>query len=231
MIYKLVIAYQWGIAMVELDEVCLLERRAIVRRYFLADQNLISFAKRLGIDSTENKSYLLSAETKALIETIAKDVRDQPLLDAFRALHPTPSLDAPDFRGQYYTVKDGLLKREGAVEEVKTNLFAVLKKATNRKRAYRRYAFLSSLADLCKNRNDYWLNYWDGPRLQEIIRKMDEMIGDVGNVPAPQDYLILSAYGLYYKGGSNKYPAHCMPIEIIPTVEDALKEWRKESGL
>lgn len=216
--------------MVQTDGICLLERKALVRRYFVADQALISFAKRLGMHSIENKSYLLSAETKTLIETIAKDVRDHPLLDAFRAFHPTPSLDAPDFRGQCYMVKDGLLKREGAVEEVKTNLFAVLKKATNRKRAYRRYAFLSALADLCKNRTDYWLNYWDGPALREIIRKMDEIIGDVGNVPAPQDYLILSAYGLYYKGGSNKYPAHCMPIEIIPIAEDALKEWRKESG-
>jgi len=217
--------------MAEPDEVCLLERKAIVRRYFLADQNLISFAKRLGVHSIENQSYLLSDEAKTLIETVAKDVRDQSLLDAFRAIHPTPSLDAPDFRGQCYTVRDGVLKRDGAVDEVKANLFAVLKKATNRKRAYRRYAFLSSLADLCKNRTDYWLNYWDGPALREIIRKMDEIIGDVGNVPAPQDYLILSAYGLYYKGGSNKYPAHCMPIEIIPIVEDALKEWRKELGL
>jgi len=83
---------------------------------------------------------------------------------------------------------------------------------------------------LCKNRTDYWFHYWDGPSLHEVIRKMDERLGTVGNVPAAQDYLVLSAYHLYYKGGSNKYPAHCMPIEIIPTVDEALTDWRKTNS-
>lgn len=209
------------------DTACLLERKALIRRYFTADQNLISLAKRLGIDTYENKSYLLSEETKTLIEKISTDASDQSLLNAFRSFHPAPSMDAPDFRGQCYTVKDGIMKRQGAVGEVKTNVFAVLKQSNNQKGVRRRYAFLASLAKLCSNKEDYWLNYWDGAKLQEVIRKMDEIIGNVGNVPAPQDYLILSAYGLYYKGGSNKYPAHCMPIEIIPVVEEALAGWQK----
>jgi hypothetical protein len=212
------------------DAIRILERKAFIRRYFVADQNLISFVRRLGVNSLEKKSFLLSEETRTLIEKVARDVSDQSLMDAFRTFHPTPSMDTPDFRGQYYSVKDGVLRHEGSIEEVRTNVFAVLKRATNRKSTARRYAFLSSLADLCKHRDDYWLHFWDGPRLQDVIRKMDEIIGDVGNFPAPQDYLILSAYGLYYKGGSNKYPAHCMPIEIIPTVEDALNVWRKEAG-
>jgi len=209
------------------DETRLFERKALVRRYFLASQDLISLAKRLGIGSVEGKAFLLSEQERSLIETIARNASDLQLVEAFHALGPRPALDAPDFKGQYYTVRDGKLMLEGAQEEVKRNVNAVLESARTEERALRRYAFLSSLAELCKNRPEYWLHYWDGPPLREIIRKMDVILGSVGNLPAAQDYLISSAYGLYYKGGSNKYPAHCMPIETIPFVEDVLKEWRK----
>lgn len=209
-----------------MDEARLSERRALLRRYFLSDQDLIVLARKLGLSSVEGKAYLLSEETRSLIETITKSVTDSQLVEAFDSLNPKPALDAPGFRGQYYTVRDGKLKLEGAHRSVKQNIIAVLENAKTQERALRRYAFLLSLAQLCKKGEDYWFHYWDGPPLREVIRKMDEILGSVGSLPAPQDYLVLSAYGLYYKGGSNKYPAHCMPIEIIPAAESSLREWR-----
>jgi len=209
-----------------MDEARLLERRALLRRYFLSDQDLIALARKLGLGSVEGKAYLLSEETRSLIETIAKSVTDSRLVEAFESLSPKPAFDAPDFRGRCYAVRNGKLELRGADEDVKRNIIAVLENAKTQEGSLRRFAFLSSLVELCKTREDYWLHYWDGPSLKEVIRKMDDILGNVGSLPAPQDYLILSAYGLYYKGGSNKYPAHCMPIEIIPATESALREWR-----
>ena len=210
-----------------MERVRLTERKALLRRYFLADKDLISLARKLGVGSVEGKTYLLSDEARTLIETIAASVSDSRLVEAFSDLSPKRAFEMPDFRGQYYVVRDAKLRLDGAEKEVKRNVFDVLDNVKTEEQAFRRYAFLLSLATLCSTREDYWLHYWDGPPLREVIRKMDEILGRTGIMPAPQDYLILSAYGLYTKGGSNKYPAHCMPIEIIPTVLDALTEWQR----
>ena len=52
-------------------------------------------------------------------------------------------------------------------------------------------------------------------------------------MPSPMDYVLFNSYKIYYKTGSNKYPTHTIPPESIPTVKQALEEFKiaKKGGV
>ncbi|MFQ5951257.1 MAG: hypothetical protein ACE5KH_04150, partial [Candidatus Geothermarchaeales archaeon] len=65
-----------------------------------------------------------------------------------------------------------------------------------------------------------WDRHRGGATWTDILRKMSEL---GSGYPAPRDIAIIKSYRIYYKTGSNRYPTHTVPEEMIPTIEEELK--------
>ena len=222
----------------EVSDDKLRERMMLLTR-FMRDEDLVEIA--LELDLTEHivsyresyevaKSkgssfYLPYGEREKLIAIIAKKITDEKLAELFNRLRPEDRLtDIKCFRGRYYTYCEGgefLLR--GSWDDVKRDVFEALEQTKERG-----YAFLKAIIVLTKNmmkKRDIEYCYLYGPSYSDILKVMRAEVGRF-IAPSPRDFAVLKACQIYYKSGSRRYPGHSIPLEILPAVEDALKEWK-----
>ncbi|WP_448578657.1 hypothetical protein [Thermosphaera sp.] len=164
-----------------------------------------------------------------LVEELNARVSDEEFLAAFKKVKPEILWGEVPFRGKYYTYAgNGDLQLKGSWDEVKKDAYEALEKGGERL-----YAFIKAIVELTEEMLEkYWPEhcYIFGPDYGSILRRMREILGEVVT-PLPNDFVLLKAYGLYYKSGSRRYPGHSIPLEIIPAVKEALNEWEKNRGV
>lgn len=212
----------------KLDDWKIKERISLFNRcYYWSDEELVNIGEYLNIEwFSELKPsyggfYLDSDDKRRAVQVIANTISDEQIADILNKIKPKYDFS---FRGKYYTFENGKFELKNSWERVKQDVKNLLIEAKP-KVSKRYFAFLKALTELCESKENYIWHDYHGPSWSELIRKMGEIAGKAVTFPAPQDYAALQAYGLYFKGGSNNYPTHCIPFEIIPVVKEALKEW------
>ena len=204
------------------------ERKIILRRFFWDDKKLYNIGKYLDLkwfDQFDEEFKLRkwislgSDKEKEAIDLIADSISDEQLKYIFEKFEP--SLWGIDcFRGKYYSFENDILEITNKQNEVREAVIEVLG-VTGEKG----YAFLKAIINIYEEGK--WDSAYGGAEFSNIIAKMREIIGK-HTMPSPRDYPLFSSYKLYYKTGSNKYPTHTIPMEIIPVVKEALEEWREQ---
>lgn len=216
-----------------------LQERVMLLARFMKDEDLVQIALELGLNGRvaeyreryeEAKKrglsfYLPSEERERLITEIAEKTADDKLVEIFNKLKPSDHLtDVGCFRGKYYTYYEGKeLLLHGSWDEVKRDVFEALEQTKERG-----YAFLKAIIALTKEileKRDIEYCYLFGPSYSDILKAMRAELGRFVT-PSPRDFAVLKACQIYYKSGSRRYPGHSIPLEILPAVEEALKEWK-----
>ncbi len=201
------------------------ERKILLKRFFWENKKLYNIGKRVGLDwfnqfdeelSLRGYVYFDPKKEEEAIERIASSVSDQQLIDIFRELGPaTFTIDR--FRGEHYSFDEGSgLELVNKQEEVRKDIRRALKETGGRG-----YTFLMAIIKLYEEGR--WK--WGGADWTYILSKSRDVGGEC---VAPRDFPILKSYRIYYKTGSNRYPTHTIPIEIIPIVKDECEKWKKE---
>jgi len=127
------------------------------------------------------------------------------------------------FRGKNYTYIMGQeLRLESRWDEVYNETIEVIEKTKGRA-----YHFLNAIIFLYSIDAAQKYSYSYGPSLAEIQMVIRSNEGKPIML-APQDYVLLKAYRIYYKSGSKRYPGHTVPLEIIPPVKKALNDWKNK---
>lgn len=210
--------------------------RVLLLSRVLRDGELVCIVAEAGLgrylslceEARRKPTYLPEDLKRKIIESCAKEVSDEKLIEAFRAVKPSLYPEGIPFRGNYYTyLGDGNLQLRSSWSEVKRDVYEVLEKGGERV-----YAFLRAIVELTEEllkKYEPRYCYLFGPDYESILRRMREILGRI-EVPTPRDFAILKASGIYYKSGSRRYPGHSIPLEIIPAVKEALEEWRRFSG-
>lgn len=203
------------------------ERISLLSRCYWPAEKLFQMCRYLGLDlekllDLQPGSYISLEDERRVIMLIASRISDEKLVELLQKFKPECSFT---FRGKYYTYRDGNLELRSSWGEVRQAVLSLLMEA-NPSTARRRYALLKALAELCEEREDAMWSSFYCPSWAEVIEKVRRILGEAHAQPS-SDLPVLEAYGLYFKGGSNKYPKHCIPFEIIPAVKEALDEWEK----
>jgi|Deesub1362B_J571_1020462.scaffolds.fasta_scaffold00067_44 hypothetical protein len=155
---------------------------------------------------------------------VAKIIDDETLVKLLDEIPPEYDITGLGlFRGKNYTYTiGGELELECRWDEVYNETLEVIEKTKGRA-----YHFLKAIIFLYNVDETRRYGYSYGPSLAEI---QTVIRGDEGKpiMLAPQDYVLLKAYRIYYKSGSKRYPGHTVPLEIIPPVEKALNNWENK---
>ena len=204
------------------------ERKILLRRFFRSAEKLYNIGKFLDLkwfnqfdEELKSKGWLYfdSDKEKEVIDLIADSISDEQLRYIFEKFEP--SLWGIDcFRGKHYSFENGVFEIKNRQNEVREAVLEVLGITGERG-----YAFLKAIINIYEEGK--WDSADSGAVFSNIIAKMREIIGEP-TMPSPRDYPLFSSYKLYYKTGSNKYPTHTIPMEIIPVVKEALEEWREQ---
>lgn len=204
------------------------ERKILLRRFFRSGEKLYNIGKYLNLKwfnqfdeefKLREWIYFSSDKEKEAIDLIANSISDEELgyiLEKFE-----PSLWGIDcFRGEHYSFENGVFEIRNRQNEVREAVLDALGVTGERG-----YAFLKAIINIYEEGK--WDSAYGGAEFSSIIAKMREIVGKP-TMPSPRDYPLFSSYKLYYKTGSNKYPTHTIPMEIIPVVKEALEEWREQ---
>ena len=203
----------------------LFEVQLLLHRYYGADNDLEGLARRLNLEPRTSRgwggeSYIPFEERERILREAETHLDSVVLVDHFNANEPRLQIGVPPFRGRYFYVQEGRLCLGDASTHVAADAQAFLDATTTVKARARRRAFLLALAEGSEGQVTF---YGDHMSFAAFLGRMKRILGKVME-PAPKDYTWAKAYGLYFKAGSNRYPAHCMPPEIIPAVRAALQQ-------
>jgi len=141
---------------------------------------------------------------------IAQAITDSDLVKLVNENRPKYGLNLGGFHGKYYTATEsGELRLEGSWDIIRNNVQKALNKWQDRA-----YGVLQALI----NRNGR-ATYFD------LIDEIEKVL-DYEFIPS---YLLprLGPLNLVFKTGSNKYPDWSMPTEIIPVVQEELRNFRR----
>jgi len=164
--------------------------------------------------------YFYGDKEKEALKLIVNSITDEKLKEIFERFEPNLwGIDS--FFGKYYTFVNGKFEIGSRHGEVRENVLEALSKAGERG-----YAYLKAIIDL------YEEGRWDyeGAKFSDIVARMRDITGKSSVIPSPMDYVTFNSYKIYYKTGSNKYPTHTIPPEIITTVKQALEEFGMAKG-
>jgi len=152
------------------------------------------------------------------VKFITKNIEFDDLKELF-AEHPPPRyrVEFDVFRGYYFYYKlNDELKEECRWDEVYESTIRALEDTKGRIKP-----FLKALIVLYTEEKP---SFMFGYSLNRIQEKIIELEGRVKNL-TPVDYVVLKAYKIYYKTGTRRYPEHALPVESIPPIEKALKDF------
>ena len=140
--------------------------------------------------------YLYGEKKEGALKSIVNTITDEKLKEIFEIFDPSLwGIDS--FFGRYYTFVNGKFEIGGKQDKVREDVIDALSQVGERG-----YAFLKAIIDL------YEEGRWDygGAKFSDIVAKMRENTGK-GTHPSSRDYVTFNSYKIYYKTGSNKYPA------------------------
>ena len=141
---------------------------------------------------------------------ISKVMSDQDLLRVTTQNPPRYALPLGGFQGQYYSAtRDGEVTLSSSREQVLANLHTALEKWEEKA-----YGLLQALINL-GGRAPFF----------DLVSEIEDVLGYefVPSYHLPR----LASLQLVFKTGSNKYPDWTMPPEIVPTVEQELREYTR----
>lgn len=191
------------------EEEKLRERILLLMRFFWLD-DLFKIGKELNLDYFKKFANYWEINQYQAATEIARNIDDDKLIEFTRRHLPKYGLTLGGFHGKYYTASEtGELRLEGSWDLVRENV----RKALN-KWGDRAYGILQALIN--KNgRATYF----------ELIDEIEKVLG-YEFVPS---YLLprLAPLNLVFKTGSNKYPDWTMPSEIIPVVQEELRNFKR----
>lgn len=206
------------------------EKKILLHRFFRSDEKLYNIGKFLDLKwfnqfdeefKSRGRIYLASDKEKEAIDMIAYSIDDEQLSYIFEKFES--SLWGIDcFRGKYYSFENGVFEIRNRQNEVRKDVLEVLEVTGERG-----YAFLKAIINIYEEGK--WDSAYGGAEFSSIIAKMREVVGKA-IMPSPRDYPLFNSYKIYYRTGSNKYPTHTIPIEIIPMVKETLEEWSEKKG-
>lgn len=196
----------------------------LLDRFFWRDRDLYLLGTTLRIDwfsrfkekfERDRYAYFTSEEKVEAKRNVTNEASDEDLISAANSVQLPTSLDVDRFVGERYyfdrSVGFQLSDRRG---ELRTRTKDALDQTGNTG-----FAFLKAIIDLY--RKGMWDNAYGGATWANILAAMRD---HGGGYPSPRHIVILKSYGLYYKTGSNRYPTHTVPEEMIPTIKEVLDE-------
>lgn len=219
------------------------ERFLLLNRFSFSDKQLYEFAdtlaskdERLSVfvekyrpdyEAHERRGYSFTLrydDKRELIRELSRASDDEGLVRFFN--YNAPGYDYTGlgkFRGRFYTyTMGGKLELRCEWDDVYQDTLKAIEETKERAKY-----FLWAIIRIYSIDKFEKYTYSYGPPLSEIQSVIKDMVGRTVRL-APQDYVILKAYRLYYKSGSKRYPGHSIPFEIISPVEKALEKFLKE---
>ncbi|MBI2076269.1 hypothetical protein HYW99_01370 [Candidatus Woesearchaeota archaeon] len=185
------------------------ERISLLMRFFWLD-DLFKIGKELNLLFFEKiQNYWEMNQYQAATE-IARNIDDTKLLELTKKYIPKYGLQLGGFHGKYYTTTEtGEIRFEDSSNLIKTNVQKALKKWGDRA-----YGLLQAMV----NKNGH-VTYFD------LIDEIEKVLG-YEFIPS---YLLsrFAPLNLVFKTGSNKYPDWTMPSEIIPIVQEELRNFKR----
>jgi len=208
------------------------ERRILINRFFFDDRRLYQIGKHLGIEwfdkfdtkfAKDKYAYFSLDEKREAIERIIHVSSDEKFIQAINKImetNPPSYLRIDRFIGRYYffDAEKRIFRLEDRRDIIREDVRGALKETRDAG-----YFFLKAIIELWKEGR--WDKAYGGATWVDILAKIREL---GGRYPSPRHLAILKSYRIYYKTGSRRYPTHTIPEEIIPVVEEVLKEWERK---
>lgn len=191
------------------DEEKLKERISLLMRFFWLE-DLFKIGKELHLSFFDKVTNYWKMNQYQAATKIAKNIDDSKLLELTKKRIPRYGLRLGGFHGKYYTTTEtGELRFEDSRNLIRANVRKVLNRWGDKA-----YGLLQALV----NKNGR-ATYFD------LIDEIEKVLG-YEFVPS---YLLprLSPLNLVFKTGSSKYPDWTMPSEIIPVVQEELRDFKR----
>jgi hypothetical protein len=191
------------------DEEKLKERISLLTRFFWLE-DLFKIGRELDLDCFKRYTNYWEINQYHAATEIARNIDDNKLVELTRRHLPKYGLMLGGFHGNYYTASDtGELKLESSWNLIRKNAQKALDKWGDRA-----YGTLQALI----NKNGR-ATYFD------LIDEIEKVLG-YEFIPS---YFLprLGPLNLVFKTGSNKYPDWTMPSEIIPAVQEELRNFKR----
>jgi hypothetical protein len=187
------------------------ERTSLLMRFFWLE-DLSKIGKELNLPYFSKFAFYWEMNQYQAALEIAKAIDDEKLLSLTKRFVPRYGLSLGGFHGKYYTATEsGELSFKDSTHEIRKNVKKAIQKWGDRA-----YGVLQAII----NKNGQ-ATYFD------LIDEIERVLG-YDFIPS---YLLprLSPLNLVFKTGSRKYPDWTMPSEIIPVVQEELRDFKRPS--
>jgi hypothetical protein len=185
------------------------ERISLLTRFFWPE-DLYKIGKELDLNYFRKYTNYWEINQYQAATEIAKNIDDNKLIELTRRFLPKYGLMLGGFHGKYYTASEtGELKLQSLWDLIRSNVLKALDRWGDRA-----YGILQALI----NKNGR-ATYFD------LIDEIEKVLG-YEFIPS---YLLprLGPLNLVFKTGSNKYPDWTIPSEIIPVVQEELRNFKR----
>ena len=185
------------------------ERISLLTRFFWPE-DLYKIGKELDLNYFRKYTNYWEINQYQAATEIAKNIDDNKLIELTRRFLPKYGLMLGGFHGKYYTASEtGELKLQSLWDLIRSNVLKALDRWGDRA-----YGILQALV----NKNG-------GATYFDLIDEIEKVLG-YEFIPS---YLLprLGPLNLVFKTGSNKYPDWTMPSEIIPVVQEELRNFKR----
>lgn len=193
----------------QVEERKLKERTSLLMRFFWLDF-IYKIGKELKLHYFESfPNYWEINHYQAALE-VARSITDEDLVRIVNENSPKYGLNLGGFHGKFYTATEtGELELESSWDLIRNNTRKALEKWEDKT-----YGILQALI----NKNGR-ATYFD------LIDEIEKVLG-YEFIPS---YLLprFGSLNLVFKTGSNKYPDWTMPSEIIPVIQEELRNFRR----
>lgn len=204
------------------------EREILLRRFFWSDRQLHQLGKLAAIDwfsmfdlkfTKDQYAYFAEDEKREAREKILNIPDDQTFVDILNKTEPPKYMEIDRFIGEhyFYDANVGRFAIENKTSILREEVRDALKETKERG-----YSFLKAIIELYNKGK--WDRAYGGATWIDILSKIREL---GGKYPSPRDLAILKSYRIYYKTGSNRYPTHTIPEEMIHVIDSELEKWGK----
>ncbi len=199
------------------------ERSILLKRFYSTDRSLFDLGTLLRIPwferfqpkfGRDTYAYFTPEEKLEATDLLCRQADDPTFVLALNSVaHPT-YLDISRFVGERYLFDGSKFSLEDKRPTLRDDVRAVIRETRGRVAVILR-------AIISLYHTDQWDKAYGGATWPDILANIRELRG---SYPSPRDLTILKSYRIYYKTGSRRYPTHTVPEEMIPTIEEVLRE-------
>jgi hypothetical protein len=199
------------------------ERKILLKRFLLSDRSLYELGRKLQLPwferfepkfSRDTYAYFATEEKMETLELLCREPDDSAFVSALNDLGSPKYLDIDRFLGERYSFDGSKFSLEDRRAELRDQVRGAIRETRGRGAI-----FLRAIISL--HHAGRWDKAYGGATWPDILADIREM---GGSYPSPRDLSILKSYRIYYRTGSRRYPTHTIPEEMIPTVEEVLRD-------